>query len=137
MASTWLLLAIWVLPKLEPVKSARPLATMFARVAGPDEPYGLYGLPLHAAFVFYAGRYGVHLPGPDQLEGWLHEPGRRWLVVRRDHLEALGGDVPGMDELVSERDPRRGWVLLTSHPAPPLVVGDADAVALRPGVAGG
>jgi hypothetical protein len=135
MASTWLLLAIWVLPKLEPVKSARPLATTFARIAAPDQPYGLYGRPLHAAFVFYAGRYGVHLQGRDQLDAWLHEPGRRWLVVRRDQLEALGGDVPGMVELISERDPRRGWVLLTSRPAPPLAVGDVDAVALRPGAA--
>jgi hypothetical protein len=136
LAATWMLLATWVLPKLEPIKSARPLATAFARVAQPDESYGLYGLPLHAAFVFYSGRHGVHLPGRAELEAWLREPvgRRRFLVARRDQLEALGGAIPGMVELIAERDPRRGWVLLSSHPAPSLAAAAVDTIALRPGV---
>jgi hypothetical protein len=133
MALSGVLVATLVLPKGNPLKSARPLASTFARIADSEDPYGLYGSPLNAAFVFYAGRYGTHLRGREQLETFVEGPERRWLVVRRDHLEALGGQVPGMVEVVSERDWLRGWVLMTGPPVPRLAAGDVDLTALQPG----
>ena len=109
-AATTVAFSLLLFPGLDTVKSARSLAELMAETIPVDEPYAIYPLP-DAGFLFYSGRYSTPIWGEDDLRSFVSQPGRRWLVIERDDLEAL--DPPlAMEEVARDADWVEGHVLL-------------------------
>ncbi len=110
-AAALLLLA----PRLDAVKSSRPLAERFSREAGPGEPLAFAGR-LEAGFLFYAERYATELPDEAAAHAWARRPGRVWLMAEQRFLARLERPLP-LEEVARDPDHERGFVLLRSPAA--------------------
>jgi len=111
-----------VLPLIDPVKSAAPMAERVAELVRPDEPLALYPM-LEAGFLFYTGRTTIELqdqPLEAVLE-YARGPGRRWLLIERVELAAMPEPLP-MVEVARDADWEDGFVLLTTPPWPRTAV---------------
>ena len=101
-----------VLPRVDLVKSARPLADIIRAEAAPGEPIGVHPR-LDPAFLFYTERRLEPLERPDELAAFARRPGRVWLLAERDSLARLGEPLP-LVEVARDNDLRQGYILLTS-----------------------
>lgn len=105
--------ALWVLPRFDAVKSARPLARALLERAAPDEPYGIYP-QLDAPFLFYTRRFSVELRDEASLRAFVAREGRVWLLIEKDDLERLEPPL-ALTEVARDADRRDGYVLLTNR----------------------
>lgn len=105
--------ALWVLPRFDAVKSARPLARALLERAAPDEPYGIYPR-LDAPFLFYTRRFSVELRDEASLRAFVAREGRVWLLIEKDDLERLEPPL-ALIEVARDADRRDGYVLLTNR----------------------
>jgi 4-amino-4-deoxy-L-arabinose transferase-like glycosyltransferase len=104
-----------VLPRIDRVKSMRPIAEEFAARSQPDEPYVMYPR-FDAAIVFYSkGRFAEIVVGEDQLRAFAGRPGRRWVLFEKDDLARFAPPLP-YQEVARGIDPDEGYVLLLSPP---------------------
>jgi 4-amino-4-deoxy-L-arabinose transferase-like glycosyltransferase len=120
-AALALLLFLLAVPRLDSVKSARPLSELLVERMGSGEPYAVFPR-LDAAFLYYTGRYSVPVQGEAELREFVRRPGRKWLLIERDDLARVqesGGVLP-LVEVARDRDPREGYLLMTDPPAPPV-----------------
>lgn len=119
-AAMALVVFLWSLPRLDAVKSARPLSELLVERMGPGETYAIYPR-LDAPFLFYTERFAVLPYGDDELVRYAESPGRQWLLIERDDLarieEERGEPLP-LVEVARDPDPRAGYVLMTDPPAP-------------------
>ncbi len=102
---------LWVLPRFEAVKSARPLAEELIRRIAPGEPYAMYPR-LEAGILFYTHRFCELPANESELRAFASRPGRVWLLLRKDQVAELQPPL-GLVEIARDADDRRGWVLLT------------------------
>lgn len=108
------------LPRLDAVKSARPLSELLVERMGPGETYAIYPR-LDSPFLFYTERFAVLPYGDDELVEYASRPGRQWLLIERDDLARIeddGGEPLPLVEVARDRDPRDGYILMTDPPAP-------------------
>ena len=102
--------ALFVLPRLDPEKSPRPIALAIASHAGPEEAVGLYGLrPLEGALTYYGERRVRSLRDEVSARKFLDEGGRLILLRARD-FERLRADL-NLTRLEDFRSGRRELVL--------------------------
>ncbi len=77
--------ALFVMPRLDPEKSPRPIALAIAAHARPEEAVGLYGLrPLEGALSYYGERRVRSLRDEAEARAFLAEGGRLILLRARD-----------------------------------------------------
>jgi 4-amino-4-deoxy-L-arabinose transferase-like glycosyltransferase len=110
-AITYLGLAFVTLPRFDVFKSARGLSRVLVDRMAPGETYGIYPR-LDSTFLFYTRRFCVDLDSEAKLRAFLARPGRVWLLAQRDDLARLK-DLPPMEEVARDRDPKEGYLLLT------------------------
>ena len=101
-----------LVPRLEPLKSQRPLAEILMEHKAPDAPYAFYGRQ-DAGFLFYTEQYPLLLEEPDELERYLRGSDPAWLLVEKAFLGALD-ETPGLVEVARDPDEKRGYVLFRS-----------------------
>lgn len=104
------LASIFVLPRFDVVKSAKPLAAKLLEVASPDEPYAIWPR-LDATFLFHTRRYAVELEDEAELRAWVAREERPWLLVQKDDLAKLDPPLP-LVEVARDAELRKGYVLL-------------------------
>lgn len=110
-AATGLVIVHLVLPALDPLKSARPLAARVAEAAG-EAPIGLYPDP-HAGLAWYLDRPVTLLPDRDALFRFLEAPGGAAALVERTAWDLAQPDAPaGTQALLSGRVGHREFVLV-------------------------
>lgn len=109
-ALTALGVALFVLPRFDVFKSARGLSQVLVSRIRPGEPYGIYPR-LDSTFLFYTRRFCVDLDSEAKLRSFLARPGRIWLLAQRDDLARLK-DLPPMQEVARDQDPKEGYLLL-------------------------
>lgn len=112
MAVASVLIFTAVLPRLDVVKSARPMAAELTALAAPDQPYAMYPR-LNAAFVYYTRRFAVEIEGEEELRAFAARPGRVWVLIQRDALAKLKRPLP-LVEVARDADVVDGYVLLRS-----------------------
>ncbi len=108
--------AIFVLPRFDTVKSARPMAAKLVALAPAGEPYAIWPR-FDAPFVYYSGRNAVEVQGEEELRAFVARPGRVWLLAEKDSLEKLDPPLP-LVEVARDDDRPRGYALLTRPAAP-------------------
>lgn len=108
----WLVLV----PRLDPVKSARAMSATLLREAAPGEPYVIYP-NLDATFLFYSRKYVELdlLESADKLRAFAARPDRVWVLTERDDWAALD-DKPKLYEVARDADERGGYLLMTNRP---------------------
>ena len=116
MAATALAAALFVIPRFDVVKSARPMSRLLLQKMGPGEPYGIYPR-LDSTFLYYTQRFAVPLESEEELHAFAAGPGRVWLLAQRDDLAKLTEPLP-LVEVARDPDESEGYVLLTTPPAP-------------------
>lgn len=105
-------LVVFVLPGINPIKSARPIVDAYLARSAPEEPYAIYPR-LDAPVLFYTRRTAVWPQSEDELRAFAARPGRVWLFIEADDLRALSTPLP-LVEVTRGLDPRDGYVLMTS-----------------------
>ena len=114
-AAAGLVIVHLVLPALDPLKSARPLATQVAEAAG-TAPIGLHPDP-HAGLAWYLGRPVTLLPDWDDLYGFLGSSEGGSVLVERTAWDRAKGAAPaGTEEVLSGRVGHREFVLVRRTP---------------------
>ena len=103
--------ALWVLPRFDAVKSARPLSEQLLRSLGPGEPYAIYPR-LNAGFLFYTGKFCELPQGEAELREYAARSGRIWLLIKKSELAKLSPPLP-LVEAAHDVDDREGYALLT------------------------
>ncbi|MGH7336590.1 MAG: hypothetical protein ACREI7_03345, partial [Myxococcota bacterium] len=103
-----------VLPRVDEVKSARPVADKLLEVAAPGEPYAIWPR-LDATIVVYSRRFAVELPDRESLYAFARRPQKVWLLVAKDALAELPERLPLVEVARDERR-KDGYVLFTSLP---------------------
>jgi 4-amino-4-deoxy-L-arabinose transferase-like glycosyltransferase len=80
-------LAMWMVPKLEPRKSMKPMWEQYlARRVG-AEPIGMYGKTKDSAF-YYSNNAVHRLPGPEEVDEFLEGPGAKFVIALHRSLDA-------------------------------------------------
>ena len=112
--------SLWVLPRFDAVKSARPLSAKLLELARPDEPYAIWPR-FDAPFVFYTHRNAVEVQGEAELRAFVARPAKVWLLAEKEALARLDPPLP-LVEVARDEERREGYVLLTrpggAAPAP-------------------
>jgi 4-amino-4-deoxy-L-arabinose transferase-like glycosyltransferase len=112
MAATAVAAALFVLPRFDVIKSARPLSRVLLERMRPGEPYGIYPR-LDSTFLYYTGRFAENLDSEEKLRAFAARPGRIWLLAQRDDLARLDPPLPLLREVARDADPEEGYLLLT------------------------
>lgn len=110
MAAFGLAAGLYLLPRFDVFKSARPLSQELLARMGEGEEYGIYPR-LDNTFLFYTGRRAVPLHSGDEVRAFLERPGRQWLLAERDDWSGLA-DPPAVTEVARDHDPKEGYLLL-------------------------
>ena len=79
-----------ILPRINPIKSARSFSAVVAREAGESGRIGIYKSLYEGAYNYYTGR--IHLdviPDPEAAAAYLSSEVRSLLIVRDRHLEQV------------------------------------------------
>jgi len=79
-----------ILPRINPLKSARSFSAVVAREAGESGRIGIYKSLYEGAYNYYTGR--IHLdviPDPEAAAAYLDQEVRSLLIVRDRHLEQI------------------------------------------------
>jgi hypothetical protein len=111
LAATTVAAVLWLLPRFDAVKSARPLSQELLRRIGPGEPYAIYPR-IDASFLFYTGKF-CELPASEaELREFASRSGRRWLLIKKEEIPKLQ---PGLalTEVARDADESEGFALLT------------------------
>jgi 4-amino-4-deoxy-L-arabinose transferase-like glycosyltransferase len=103
--------SLWLLPRFDVVKSARPLAREILQRIGPGEPYAIYPR-LDASFLLYTGKFCELPQGEGELRAFAARPGRLWLVIKKEELAKLQPPLP-LVEVARDADESEGFALLT------------------------
>lgn len=103
-----------VLPRLDAVKSARPLSLKLLQVAKSGEPYGIFPR-LDPTFLFYTERHAVVLESEEDLLRFTSGPDRVFVLAERDDWAKLAAKPPLL-ELARDQDEKEGYLLLTNQP---------------------
>jgi len=104
------LASIFVLPRFDAVKSARPLAEKLLELSRPGDPYAIWPR-LDPTFLVHTRRYAVELEDEAELRAWASREARPWLVIRKDVLEKLDPPLP-LVEVARDAEVRQGYALL-------------------------
>jgi len=126
MAGLGLTFFVYLAPRVDALKSARPLAEILLAQIGPDEPYGIYPR-LDAPFLFYTERFAVELHSEAELRAFAQRPGRVWVLAERDDLEKIAEPLP-LVEVARDQDLTKGYLLLRT-PEPGEATSAAGAAA--------
>ena len=111
-AATGLVIVHLVLPALNPLKSARPLAGRVSEAAGQGAPVGIHPDP-HAGLAWYLDRPLALLPDRDALFGFLAGPERGAALVERSAWESAAASAPAETRTLLEgRVGHRDYVLV-------------------------
>jgi 4-amino-4-deoxy-L-arabinose transferase-like glycosyltransferase len=109
-------MAVWhlavlflIVPHVEVLKSARPLANLMSAEMAADEVYGIYPR-LDPQFVFYTHRFAVVLSSEEELQEFARRPGRVWLLAKRRPLSKLEEPLP-LVEVARDQDMKEGYIL--------------------------
>jgi len=119
MGTTAVVATLWLLPRFDVVKSARPLAVVLLQHLEPGERFGVYPR-LDATFLFYTRHQAVDFASEAELRAFAARPQRVWLVAQRDDLARLSPPLQ-LVEVARDADVREGYLLLTTPdptPAP-------------------
>jgi len=104
------LVVLFVFPRLEEVKSPRPIALAAATHTAEGEPVGILGLSaIEGALAYYGGCRVTSLDGEDELRTFLEAGGRIVLLRERD-LISLAPRL-GLEEIETFRTGRRRLAL--------------------------
>ncbi len=110
------LAVLLVLPRFDPIKSARPLSQKILELSSPGEAYAIYPR-LDPRFVFHTGRYAETPNSEAELRDFAARPGRVWLLITRPALAALTPPLP-LGEVARDAEREDGYVLLaTGYPS--------------------
>jgi 4-amino-4-deoxy-L-arabinose transferase-like glycosyltransferase len=110
-AVTGLVVVHGVLPAIDPLKSARPLAARVADAVG-DAPVGILPDP-HPGFAWYLARPVELLPGRDALIRFVEGPDRGVALVERTTWNAMQPwSGPGMETILTGSIGHRDYILL-------------------------
>ncbi|HZN02492.1 MAG TPA: glycosyltransferase family 39 protein [Candidatus Polarisedimenticolia bacterium] len=110
-AATGLVIVHLVLPALDPLKSARPLAARVAEATG-EAPIGIHPDP-HAGLAWYLARPVTLLPDREALFRFLDPPGRGVGLVERTAWDLAQASAPdGTEVVLSGRVGHREFVLV-------------------------
>lgn len=102
---------LWVMPRFDAVKSARPLSAELLERIGPGEPYAIYPR-LDASYLFYTHLF-CELPRDEaELRAFAARPGRVWLLIKKKEIAKLAPPLP-LVEAARDADEREGFALLT------------------------
>jgi hypothetical protein len=105
---------VTVLPAIDAVKSARPVAERYLAASAPGEPYAVFPR-LDAPVIFYTRRFAHWPRSVEELRAFAARPGRVWAFIERDDLARIEPPLP-LVEVARGADPRDGYVLLASPP---------------------
>jgi hypothetical protein len=102
---------LWLLPRFDTVKSARPLSQELLRRIGPGEPYAIYPR-IDSSFLFYTHKF-CELPANEaELRAYAARAGRVWLLIKKEEIGKLQPPI-GMVEVARDADESEGFALLT------------------------
>ena len=101
---------LWILPRFDVLKSARPLSQEILARIGPGEPYAIFPR-IDASFLFYTGKFCQLPQGEAELRAYAARPDRVWLVIKKDELSKLDPPLP-MVEVARDADAEEGFALL-------------------------
>jgi hypothetical protein len=101
---------LWILPRFDVLKSARPLSQEILARIGPGEPYAIFPR-IDASFLFYTGKFCQLPQGEAELRAYATRPDRVWLVIKKDELSKLDPPLP-MVEVARDADAEEGFALL-------------------------
>jgi 4-amino-4-deoxy-L-arabinose transferase-like glycosyltransferase len=104
-----------LLPRADPLKSGRALSEELLAQLGPGERYGLFR-SADGRILFYTGRFATVLRSERSLRRFADEGEGRWVVARREDLQAIREPIP-YEEVMGDARQRGGYVLLRAHPA--------------------
>ncbi len=113
MALTGIAVFTVLLPRLDIVKSVRPMSEELVMRAAPEEPYTIYPR-LDAGFLYYTRRFSVEISGEEELHAFAARPGRVWVLIRRKALAKLEKPLP-LEEVARDADVVNGYVLFSSR----------------------
>jgi 4-amino-4-deoxy-L-arabinose transferase-like glycosyltransferase len=116
MAAAAIAATLWLLPRFDAVKSARPLAEVMLRHLRPGERFGVYPR-LDATFLFYTRHRAATFASEAELRAFAASPQRVWLVAQRDDLAKLSPPL-SLVEVARDPDVEEGYILLTTPPPP-------------------
>lgn len=118
MGAAGVLAVLLILPRFDPIKSARPLAQKIVELSAPGEAYAIYPR-LDPRFVFHTRRYAETPDSETELREFAARPGKVWLLITRPALAALAPPLP-LGEVARDAEREDGYVLLaTGYPASP------------------
>lgn len=106
---------LFVFPRFDRIKSARPLSGVLLSHLAPGEGYAIYP-ELESPFLFYTRRFATVLETEKELRAYLAGPGRRWVLVEKPSLAQIEEPLPAI-EIARDRDRKDGWVLLSNMPS--------------------
>jgi 4-amino-4-deoxy-L-arabinose transferase-like glycosyltransferase len=111
LATATLAAVLWLLPRFDSVKSARPLSEELLRRVGPGEPYAIYPR-IDSSFLFYTHKV-CELPANEaELRAYAARSGRVWLLIKKEEIGKLQPPI-GMVEVARDADETEGFALLT------------------------
>lgn len=82
------LLAVVLVPRLEPFRSLRPVSDVVTREVPPDEPLGIFPR-FEPAIAFYCGRRARVLETEEELRSFVAAPGPDWVLIRGSDLDEI------------------------------------------------
>ncbi len=113
-AALGLTFALAFVPRLDVVKSVRPLATILKERMAPGEVYAIYPF-FDPQVVYYSERYALGAWPEERLREFLARPERVWLMIERDDLARLDPPLE-LTEVARGADLEDGYVLLRKDP---------------------
>ena len=122
-----LLAVLLILPRFDPIKSARPLSQKILELSAPGEPYAIYPR-LDPRFVFHTRRYAETPGSEEELRAFVAREGKVWLLITRPALAKLVLPLP-LGEVARDAEREDGYVLLAT--GYPLAATAAPATAAR------
>ena len=122
-----LLAVLLILPRFDPIKSARPLSQKIVELSAPGEPYAIYPR-LDPRFVFHTRRYAETPGSEEELRAFVAREGKVWLLITRPALAKLVLPLP-LGEVARDAEREDGYVLLAT--GYPLAATAAPATAAR------
>ena len=97
MAVLYLMASVWLVPAVDPYKSARGFMARLNEIAPREESLALYRLQMRLGeYCFYAQRLIPNLESKAQLRGYLESPGEKVVVIEEERAEDIAsilGDV--------------------------------------------
>jgi 4-amino-4-deoxy-L-arabinose transferase-like glycosyltransferase len=116
MALTCTLTFTTLLPRIDAVKSARPLGRILDSVAAPGDRVGVHPR-LDPALLYYSSFRMTPLANRDEIEKFIARAGRSWLLAERDDLAGMERELP-LVEVARDNDVVEGYILMTTRPWP-------------------